>query len=162
MLGPIHSRAHLLLLLGTRLCGLASASAIDDTQEQRVLAPISSAFLPSPHHDVDPAILAALNAHADPVDALIALQPELADELARPRLLHVAGTPEAQWQTEGDKLRLRRKGKKFTDLTDHEEFYSQQTQSEVLTAGKARKVPQSFATRSEDDAIDFLTSSGIL
>jgi leucyl aminopeptidase len=36
--------------------------------------------------------------------------------------------------TEGDKLRLRRQGKKFVDITDHEEFYAKQVDT---LAGKA-------------------------
>lgn len=77
-------------------------------------------------HDVDSTILAALKTHADPVDALLALQPELAIDLAQRRLLHVFGDEKPQWMTEGDKLRLRRQGKKFSDITDHHEFYERQ------------------------------------
>lgn len=72
-------------------------------------------------HSVDDAILAALAAHPDPVDALVSLRPELADELAEPRLLHVAGHEAPRWMTEGDKLRLRRKGRKFKDITDYQD-----------------------------------------
>ncbi|KAL7944982.1 hypothetical protein V8C42DRAFT_324235 [Trichoderma barbatum] len=78
------------------------------------------------HHQVDPAILAALEKHPDPVDAFVSLHPEAAEQLSQPRLLHVSGEPSAQWMTEGDKLRLKRKGKKFTDITDHEDFYKEQ------------------------------------
>jgi len=72
-------------------------------------------------HTVDNAILAALEAHADPVDALVSLRPELADELAEPRLLHVYGDESPQWMTEGDKLRLRRKAQRFKDVTDYQD-----------------------------------------
>ncbi|KAL7939323.1 hypothetical protein V8C35DRAFT_286322 [Trichoderma chlorosporum] len=78
------------------------------------------------HHPVDPAILAALEKHPDPVDAFVSLHPEAAEQLAQPRLLHVLGEPSAQWMTEGDKMRLKREGKKFTDITDHEAFYKEQ------------------------------------
>ena len=66
---------------------------------------------------VDDAILSALAQHSDPVEALLSLQPELRDYLAEPRLLDVFGQGEV-WLTEGDKLRLRREGKKFGDVTD--------------------------------------------
>lgn len=84
-------------------------------------------------HVVDDTILAALNAHSDPVDALISLQPELAAQLAERRLLHVFGQAEPQWMTEGDKLHLRREGKQFMDITDHQELY---TDSLSTLAGK--------------------------
>ncbi|KAI1170500.1 hypothetical protein F4777DRAFT_591903 [Nemania sp. FL0916] len=72
-------------------------------------------------HAVDDAILAALDAHPDPVDALVSLRPEMADELAERRLLHVFGQDAPQWMTEGDKLRLRRDGRKFKDITDYQD-----------------------------------------
>ncbi|TFB02637.1 Leucine aminopeptidase 1 [Trichoderma ghanense] len=92
---------------------------------------------PAKHHQVDPAILAALEKHSDPVDAFVSLHPEAAEELAQPRLLHVFGEPSAQWMTEGDKLRLKRQGKKFVDITDHEDFYKEQVHA---LAGEARRV----------------------
>ncbi|KAI1279001.1 peptidase family M28 [Xylaria sp. FL0933] len=82
-------------------------------------------------HAIDDAILAALNAHDDPVDALVSLRPELADELAEPRLLHVFVHETPQWMTEGDKLRLRRQGRKFKDITGFQE------DADVSWAGKA-------------------------
>lgn len=114
-----------LLLLGS-LAGANAASG----DAQRVLG----SQTPS-KHAVDPAILAALEAHNDPVDAWIALHPEVAENLSQPRLLHVAGDKNAQWMTEGDKLRLRRNGRKFVDITDHHAFYAQQAGA---MAGKAR------------------------
>lgn len=88
-------------------------------------------------HVVDnDAVWRALNEHPDPVDALVALQPELAAQLAEPRLLHVFGQQESPvWMTEGDKLRLRRKHQKFMDITDHEDTYDH-TKAKP-TAGKA-------------------------
>ncbi|KAI3318806.1 peptidase family M28 [Xylariaceae sp. AK1471] len=84
-------------------------------------------------HTVDDAIIAALDAHPDPVDALVSLRPELVDELAEPRLLHVFGDNQTpRWMTEGDKLRLRRKGRKFKDITDY-----QQQDVDALWAGQA-------------------------
>lgn len=87
-------------------------------------------------HVVDESILAALDAHADPVDALVSLQPELAAQLAAPRLIHVFGEAGPEWRTEGDKLHLRRQHKKFMDITDHQDLYTGSVHS---TAGKASK-----------------------
>ncbi|KAI1259021.1 peptidase family M28 [Xylariaceae sp. FL1019] len=73
-------------------------------------------------HTVDQSILTALEEHDDPVAALVALRPELADELIQPRLIHVLGDDEPQWMTEGDKMRLRRAGHKFRDATDFQDM----------------------------------------
>ena len=113
---------------------------------QAILAP----ELPNPVPIVDEAILAALKKHSDPVDALISLQPETAAEFAQPRLLHVFGENKPQWMTEGDKLRLRRQGKKFADITDHEEFYAQQVDT---MAGKAS---ESFLSKVTESMLMFL------
>lgn len=130
MLGAV--RANLLpLLLSTCLLSILTLAAAQDAQQQHVLTQ------PRPHHDVDPAILAALEAHDDPVDAFVFLQPESEAELAQPRLLHVSGEEEPRWMTEGDKLRLRRRGRKFADITDHEFFYAQNAVSAL--AGEACK-----------------------
>ena len=72
------------------------------------------------------AITAALKMHPDPVDALLSLDPDRAGLLAESRLLHVIGESEPRWWTEGDKLRLWRQGKKFMDITEHEDFYANQ------------------------------------
>ena len=85
-------------------------------------------------HVVDEGIIAALATHNDPVDALLTLQPETASFLAQPRLLHVVGDQVPNWMTEGDKLRLRKAGKKFVDITEHEDFYAQQMN---IASGKA-------------------------
>jgi len=111
-------RASLLLLLSQQLLGSGIASAAA-AAEQHVLKPP-----PQRHqHAVDPAILRALEAHADPVDALLSLRPSLAAEMAEPRLLHVSGDAAPRWMTEGDKLRLRRQRRNFADVTDHEDVY---------------------------------------
>lgn len=125
-----HLPTQLLLLLGLSEQVVSSPSR----DGQVVIAPPTSndhtEAVPSTYadahgdHIVDDSILAALGAHADPVDALISLQPELAAQLAERRLIHVFDQPEPQWMTEGDKLRLRREGKKFMDITDHQELYS--------------------------------------
>jgi leucyl aminopeptidase len=122
------------LLLSTSQLGLGSsfgdAQAVLGLTPQVQDAPTS--------HVVDEAILAVLKMHPDPVDALLSLQPDLAAELALPRLLHIVGEREPEWLTEGDKLRLRRHGKKFVDITEHHDFYAQQ--AETALAGKASKL----------------------
>lgn len=80
-------------------------------------------FPPEPVHVVDEAILAALDTYHDPIQALNFLQPESADELLEPRLIDVFGSPKPVWMTEGEKLRLRRDGNKFMDITDHQDLY---------------------------------------
>lgn len=122
------TRKSALLLLALGFAGLGAAAP----ESQIVFSHDASS-----HFKVDPAILAALKEHKDPVDAYIALYPEEADKLAEKRLLRVAGEKEAKWMTEGDKMRLRRKGRKFADITDFEEFYKQNALS--AQAGKARK-----------------------
>lgn len=118
MLGSV-----LALLLGT--AALSLGTSLPDDQV---------VFAQSPRILSDEAVLAALKAHPDPVEALLSLQPDIAAELAQPRLLHLLGQQEPEWMTEGDKLRLRRRGKKFVDITDHQEFYAQQVGA---SAGKA-------------------------
>ena len=119
-----------LLLLSLSLASFSSAASGNDAQV--VLAPNT------PQYDVDRAILDALEAHKDPVDAYIALKPEMADQLAEARLLHVSGEKEPRWATEGEKLRLKRKGKKFTDVTDYHEFYEEHAAG--IMEGKASRI----------------------
>lgn len=116
-----------LLLLTLGLAGLGAAS-----QDSQVVFSHNA----NSQHKVDPAILAALKEHKDPVDAFISLHPEAAEKLAEKRLLSIAGEKEPKWMTEGDKMRLRRKGRKFADITDYEEFYKQNALS--AQSGKAR------------------------
>ncbi|KAH8882467.1 Zn-dependent exopeptidase [Thozetella sp. PMI_491] len=138
MLGSVGANA---LLLLTAQLGLGAAAR----DSQVVLGPSPSLGKTNGVHTVSDAILAALEAHPDPVDALIALQPDLAAGLAEPRLLHVAGEKEAAWMTEGDKLRLRREKKKFIDITDHRDFYAQQQAQ--TTSGKAHMPPLSHKSQ---------------
>ncbi|KAI0192843.1 peptidase [Astrocystis sublimbata] len=107
-----------------------SASLLADSQVVLGAPDSVDNHIDAPIHAADDAILAALVAHPDPVDALVSLRPELADELAEPRLLHVFGHDAPQWMTEGDKLRLRREGRKFKDITDY------QDEVDVSWAGK--------------------------
>lgn len=127
-------------MLPPTLVLLLSASQLvfgNISQDQHVILPAPEGV---PHaragHVVDKTILAALEKHPDPVDALLSLHPEYAADLAQPRLLHVIGESKAEWMTEGDKLHLRRQGKKFFDITDHEDFYLQQIDT---LSGKASK-----------------------
>ena len=116
------------------IVGLASLSLsqVPVPRGQAILAPSP---IPASIHTVDEAILAALRTYPDPIDALLSLEPERAASLAERRLLHVFGQEKPEWLTEGDKLRLRRAGKKFMDITDHEDFYSQQV--DAFAAGEA-------------------------
>jgi leucyl aminopeptidase len=124
-------RFALVLLLSTRF---ALGALFQDKQAVLVPSPELPIANAQAEHVVDEAILAALKTHSDPVAALVSLQPELAADLAQKRLLHVVGEQKPEWMTEGDKLRLRRRGKKFVDITDHEEFYAQQV---GILSGKA-------------------------
>lgn len=128
-------RSILVLFLTTSQ--LALGSSIRD--KQAVLAPSPEVANARAEHVVDDAILAALKLYSDPVAALISLQPEIAVELAEKRLLHVIGDEKPEWRTEGEKLRLRKQGKKFVDITDHQDFYAQQVDT---LSGKASEPPQ--------------------
>jgi len=123
-------RSVLVLLLSTSQISFGSSFP----DKQLVLTPTPEFPNAPGEHVVDKAILAALKTHSDPVDALVSLQHESSTDLAQPRLLHVFGDQEPKWMTEGDKLRLHRRGKKFVDITDHEDFYTQQIE---MMSGKA-------------------------
>jgi leucyl aminopeptidase len=123
------------LLLASQLSPAFGSSS---QPKQVLLAPSPQAPNTRADHRVDEEILAALKIYPDPVAALISLHPELAAELVQERLLHVAGEQKPEWMTEGDKLRLRRRGMKFVDITDHHEFYAQQAD---VSSGKASESP---------------------
>ena len=92
-------------ILASLLLALAALSSALPPRSQLTY---SSSSLAS-HHVVDEAIYSALERSNDPVDALLHLQPHLADELAERRLIRVLDDEEEDvWMTEGDKLRLRR------------------------------------------------------
>ncbi|KAF1954059.1 peptidase family M28 [Byssothecium circinans] len=120
------------LLLGS--AQLAASSSFNHAQA--VIAPpvAKEAAVSSARHKSHDSILAALKAHSDPVKALISLQPEQADKLAEARLIHIFGESKPKWMTEGDKLRLRQKRKKFRDITDYEHLYADSTSA---MSGKA-------------------------
>ncbi|KAJ0334150.1 hypothetical protein COL5a_000197 [Colletotrichum fioriniae] len=132
--------AKLLLLLGS------SQLVLSSHEDQRVLAPATESTInddaatlgwdkaPMFTTENKDAIVAALKKYDDPVDAFVSLQPDMADTLAEPRLIHVHGEKMAEWMTEGDKLRLRRKGRKFRDITDFQELYADHVNT---FAGKA-------------------------
>lgn len=134
--------AKLLLVLGS------SQLVLSSPDDQRVLVPATESTInddvatsgwdKAPVFTIEnkDVIFAALKRYADPVDALVALQPDMADTLAEPRLIHVHGEKMAEWMTEGDKLRLRRKGRKFRDITDFQELYADHVNT---FAGKASK-----------------------
>lgn len=126
--------SNFVFLSGASQLLFALSSSFQDSQAVLSPPPDHGASHTCAEHAIDKAVLAALKIHSDPVDALLSLQPERAAELAQPRLLHVIGEESAEWMTEGDKLRLRRQGKKFVDITDYEELYAQQVDS---FAGKA-------------------------
>ncbi|CED82412.1 Transferrin receptor and related proteins containing the protease-associated (PA) domain [Phaffia rhodozyma] len=73
-----------------------------------------------------------LKIHPDPVELMKLLSPETAEEEDEPRLLRVFGR-QAFWGTEGDKMRLRREGLGFMDLTG----LSDETEGLSLIEGKA-------------------------
>ena len=134
------------LLLSSSLLGrIAAAGGLGSLAEgsQAVLRGDASSQLPSSLYAADvEAIRTALEAHPDdPVEVMISLYPQMADALATPRRLHVMGEREALWMTEGDKMRLRRAGKKFVDITEHEDFYAAQQEHVGSMAGKARELP---------------------
>ncbi|PYH48310.1 peptidase [Aspergillus saccharolyticus JOP 1030-1] len=116
------------LLLSTAQSALGVANAPPSTQQ--ILESTNQA--PYSHDDAifvldEDSVHAALHAHPnDPVAAFLSLSPGSADFLAQPRLLHVRGESRPQWMTEGDKLLLRQQGKKFMDITDHEDYYAAQ------------------------------------
>ncbi|KAI3399146.1 hypothetical protein diail_7725 [Diaporthe ilicicola] len=126
--------AKVVLLLLT--CSEQVAGSLRDGSQQVVIAPPEEAtkgdndvaaaapFEFNHEHAVDEEILAALKAYSDPVDAMISLQPEMAAQLEESRLIHVLGEDKPRWMKEGDKLRLRQNGKKFMDITDHQELYA--------------------------------------
>ena len=86
---------------------LAILPAIAATVQPRSQLSFSSAALSS-QHVIEESISRALEILPDPVEALLHLQPELAEELSEKRLIQVFGEDSAAWMTEGDKLRLRR------------------------------------------------------
>lgn len=119
-------------------------AAVSDTQ--RVLAPIPDWTVSPPHgdHSVHESILAAIENNPDPVAALISLQSEdvraeTEATLAEPRLLRMMGEAKPEWMTEGDKMRFRRLGIKFMDITDHEKFYAEQIHA--MAAAKPSELP---------------------
>ncbi|KZT27406.1 Zn-dependent exopeptidase [Neolentinus lepideus HHB14362 ss-1] len=60
--------------------------------------------------------------YADPVELYKAVDPAGAADLDEPRLFRVPGLEGAMWLTEGDKLRLRRQGVKFVDITETQDL----------------------------------------
>jgi hypothetical protein len=122
---------------------LASSVINSEDQHQLPLSSLSSSSLRD-EHPVHPSILAALDRYPDdPVAALLHLKPELVELMEEPRLIQVfgEGSRDGEWMTEGDKLRLRREGKGFMDLTDS------QFLGESFMAGKASESHLPFLNR---------------
>ncbi|KAF8837815.1 Zn-dependent exopeptidase [Paxillus ammoniavirescens] len=72
----------------------------------------------------------------DPVKVMRLVDPAYAAELDEPRLLQVFGR-EAVWMTEGDKLRLRKQGLSFMDLTGREDHFAAKVSGEKQTVWPA-------------------------
>ncbi|KAG9311492.1 Zn-dependent exopeptidase [Chiua virens] len=64
-----------------------------------------------------------LAAHDDPVQVISLVDPAIAAILDEPRLLDLFGA-EPIWMREGDKLRLRKHGVPFIDLTRHKDLFT--------------------------------------
>lgn len=120
--------------LGLLFLGLAQGTLSSSAAGQAVLGSTSDRHTDNGMFTQD-AIAAALEKHDDPVEAMLFLDPSLADQVNERRLLHVRGDKEAKWLTEGDKMRLRRQGRKFVDITGYDEYYND---VESLFAGDPR------------------------
>ncbi|KIJ11085.1 hypothetical protein PAXINDRAFT_119169 [Paxillus involutus ATCC 200175] len=68
----------------------------------------------------------------DPVKVMRLVDADNAAELDEPRLLQVFGK-DAVWMTEGDKLRLRKQGLSFMDLTGREDLFAAKLSKEKQT-----------------------------
>lgn len=124
-----------LLILSASILQLVLGISFQGQEKQVPLSSHPSQDVSNAGHVVDREVTTALKKHTDPVDALLSLRPELATELAEKRLIHIFGDEKPEWMTEGDKMRLRRRGKRFADITDHEDFYA--SQQADTSAGKA-------------------------
>jgi leucyl aminopeptidase len=80
-------------------------------------------------------LLSILSQHDDPVNAMISLDPASAPLLASSRLLEVMDGSGEKWLTEGDKLRLRRQGIDFIDLTGRYHLVEQSFKPETSQSG---------------------------
>ncbi|WWC86572.1 uncharacterized protein L201_001449 [Kwoniella dendrophila CBS 6074] len=113
-------------LLAIPALSLVLASPIIESTQSNQQLPLNNLLSSSAstQYEVHPSILSALEQHDDPVKALLSLRPELEELMAEPRLLRIFGQGplDGVWLTEGDKLRLRRQGKKFMDLTDSQDL----------------------------------------
>lgn len=96
---------------------LVSASILYPPQSQHVLQPEGKTV-----EFTEATINRLLAAHNDdPVEVMRLLDPVYAETLDEPRLLQVFGS-EPVWMTEGDKLRLKKRGLSFMDLTGREDL----------------------------------------
>jgi len=114
--------------------------------------PLSQQVLQSGHNDVhvtEATIIQLLAAHNDdPVEVMRLVDPSYAPTLDEPRLLQVFGA-DPVWMTEGDKLRLRKQGLGFMDLTGHQDVF-RSSLNEKQT-GMSFKMPWSPRLRKLND-----------
>ncbi|KAF8548611.1 Zn-dependent exopeptidase [Imleria badia] len=94
------------------LTGIVSASVFTPPRNQQILQVGVGVTEANVRH-----LLAAHD--NDPVEVIRLLDPVYAAILDEPRFVEVIGT-EPVWMTEGDKLRLKKQGLSFMDLTAHE------------------------------------------
>lgn len=99
--------------------------------DQTIFVPSSSSFSPE-----------SFDASIDPVELYVSLQPEKKSEFSRPVLLQIAGSAaKPEWFTEGDKLRLRKEGIKFRDLTGFEDLFGGSKLQEKSEANENKTYP---------------------
>ena len=98
------------------LTAIVSASAFTTSRNQQILQDSGIGVTEA----IVKHLLAAHN--NDPVEVIHLLDPVYAAILNEPRLVEVIRT-EAAWMTEGDKLRFKKQGLSFMDLTGHENLF---------------------------------------
>ena len=98
------------------LTAIVSASAFTTSRNQQILQDSGIGVTEANVKH----LLAAHN--NDPVEVIRLLDPVYAAVLDEPRLVEVIGT-EPVWMTEGDKLRLKKQGLSFMDLTGHQNLF---------------------------------------
>jgi hypothetical protein len=100
------------------LAALASVAVAAASQQQVFSETSASPLAASPSKSDSFNIEEFVEQYEDPVEAMKAYDPSSAYELDQPRLIEVFGEGEPVWMTEGDKLRLRKNGKAFMDVTE--------------------------------------------
>ncbi|EPQ50990.1 Zn-dependent exopeptidase [Gloeophyllum trabeum ATCC 11539] len=103
--------------------------------------------------------------HDDPVVLYRAVDPAGAADLDEPRLLQIAGDGNPPtWMTEGDKLRLRRAGLKFVDLTETQDLGSRNARRltgtkypEISYRSEVEDVISKLSTDNMHDVLEIFT-----